>query len=344
MTKPQIMTNSTQVSYNSLPDHVQSALQQKSYEFGKDLCKNVGITHNGAAEFISRELTYFFPQLLLQRYPELTFRLYTPTLGAPLWKKNIAFNIADLVGQAQFKNTRANDFDYADTNMTEMISDILQTGMAISFSFIERMAAEAVTNPAVQQEASNAIRAKMAALLRMNEAKLNSLFFNGDTSSGTYGLLTDPSIPKSSVGTDWGSATKEQKLSDILACYNNVMSQSKGVFRANTLAMSMTAYTSIQAEPRSTYSDWTLLKWAEANLPGIDRIIPDPYLDDVGESSSDVIVAFDRDELNYNMVISGELIGLPVQYEGQVEKLPFITRSSGLNVLQSQSINILQGL
>lgn len=344
MAQPQIMTNSTSINYNSIPEHVRNALEKKSYEFGQELCKNMGFTNNSAAEFVSRELTYMFPRLLMTKYPNLTFRLYTDTVGAPLWKKNIEFNIADLIGEAEFKNTRANDFDLADTHMVPEMKDILQTGMAISFSYIEREAAQAISNPAVQQDVSNAIRAKMAALLRMNEQKLNNLFFNGDTNSGTYGLLTDPTITKTSVTTPWSSANKEDQLTDILSLYNKLMSESKGVFRGNTLAMSMNAYSRIQGEPRSTYSDWTIPKWAEANLPGIDRIIPDPYLDGVGSGGSDVMVVFDRNPDNYNMVIPGELIGLPVQYEGQTEILPFITRTTGLNVLQSKSIQIFENL
>lgn len=346
MAQPQLMINSIKGSfqYNSLPTHVQNGMKEASYKFGVEFCKNVGIVKNAAVEFIARELTYFFPQLLLTRYPDLTFRLYTPILGAPIHQKNVSFRMANIIGQAKFKNTRANDFDFADANITEEMKDILQTGMAISYSFVERKACEAALSPAAQAEAANILRVKMEALVRMNEAKLNNLFFHGDTDSSTYGLLTDPTIPSDTVGTAWSSATNEQKLEDILSCYNTVVAQSNGVFRPNILAMSLSAFTDIQARPRSTYSDWTLPKWAEANLPGIDTIIADPYLDAEGDSGSNMIIALHRDERNANMIVSANLEGLPLQYEGQVEKLPFITRATGYNVLQSQAAFRLSGL
>ena len=262
-----------------------------------------------------------------------------------MWKTEIVFNIADLIGEAEFSTTGSNEYDYADTNLTEAVSKILQTGTAITFTFVERAAAEALTNPAVAPAAGNIIRAKMEALIRTNEAKKNKLFFEGSSVDGVTGLLNNTDIPKSTVANPWSTATSaDDMLSDLLHAANQIGSQSNRVFSTNTMALSSDKYAIINAKARSLYSDWTITKWIENNFDGIDRIIPDPFLNGKGASNTGVIVCLDRDPEHHNMVVSADLIGQQVQFEGQKEVMPFISRFSSWNLLQQQSAYISEGL
>jgi len=345
MTTPILMTNAAQqsMSVDSLPSHVLKVLQQNGAEFGMQMAKKLNFSKN-AAEFFSRELSYFYPQLLLKKYPKYTFRLYTDIITAPLWKTEIVFNIADLIGEAEFSTSGSNEYDYADTNLTEAVAKILQTGTAITFTFVERAAAEALTNPAVAPAAGNIIRAKMEALIRMNEAKKNKLFFLGSSIDGITGLLNNTDIPKASVTTPWATASADDMLNDLLNAANQIGSQSNRVFSTNTMAISSDKYAVINAKARSLYSDWTITKWVENNIDGIDRIIPDPFLNGQGTGNSGVIVCLDRDTEHHNMVVSADLVGQQVQFEGQKEVMPFISRMSGWNLLQQQSVYIAEAL
>ena len=350
MSKVQLMTNAKRetTSFNSLEPFLQKQLRKKCYDFGIELAKNVGFDMrdmvNGTAPFFARELSYFLPQILMQRFPEFTFRLYTEILTAPIYSINVVFNIQDYTGEADFKTSRANDFDFADTNLTEEIVDILQTGTAITFAFVERKAAEAISNPAAYPQASSLIRAKMYALIRMTEAKKNKLFFEGSAVDSVYGILNNPDIPSYNVGAAWTTVTTDQMLTDIINCYNAVPSQSLNVFTPNVLSMSSIQYNYVNAKARSLYSDFTVLKWAEENLDGIEKIISDPFLNGKGPGGTGMMIAIHKDQLNSNMVISADLVAEPPQSEGQLLVQPYISRMTPFTVLQQQSLVRVGGI
>ena len=133
-------------------------------------------------------------------------------------------------------------------------------------------------------------------------------------------------------------------LEDLIDTYTKVLDQSNNVFVPNVMAMSLNAFVRVFGKPRSVYSDESILSWVQTKLPGIKQIIADPFLNNVGSSNSDVIIAMDRNPDHFHMAIPMEMLGLPPIYQGTDYTLPFIARTSGVNVIQADSIHIKDGL
>jgi len=330
-----------EVKFESLPKPIQTLSQNAANIFANDLCRKFGITNNSQAEFISRKLTYFIPRLMLQIYPEIRFRDYIPITGAPIYSKNVAVNIYNLIGKAKFKNSRANDYDFADTNAVEMMQAYLQTGTAFSMDFIENAASQAMEGSG---DFFGIIPQKLAATDKMNELKLADLFYEGELTSNIYGLTNHPDIGKTTLTTGWDTASITQMMADVDSCYNTVIANSKGAFTPNTWAISLDAWTKINGRFRSDYSDLTIPMAVAQKYPSITRIIPDPYLNGKGEGGSDVMYFFKQGLDVAEMSVSANLVGQPMQQKGQVQIMPFITRSSGILMYQPTAFYANDGL
>ncbi len=298
------------------------------------------------AEFVSRSLTYIFSEILFQRFPEYTYRLYVDILNTSAFNKNVAFNIANFYGQATEKSSSANDFDETGVNMVESTFDLYELNTQFTMETLEMMAAESLASGDTNGvKFISLVRAKMTNLIRVTEGKKNDVFFNGNAAAGLTGIINDTDIPSGTASAPWTDATDPNvMLNELLAAITEVRAQSKGVFQADTFAISNNKYAMIQAKARSLYSDSTILTWIEKNLPQIKTIIPDPFLDGVGAGGTGMVIALEKGYRNANMVVGADLMGLPVQYVGKEQKNSFISRLTGLNLLQSNSIYRYSGI
>lgn len=292
---------------------------------------------NGDAQFYARLLAYFYPRLLMKKYPNFRFREYTDIVKAAPYSKTMVFEQYDMIGNPKVKNQRAGDIGIVDTIVNELEVPFRSITGGIRWDYIEFKAASEAADGKAQF-------ARLEAIYRFFEQKLNDFFFTGDEDYGLTGILNDPSIPTDAVATSWATATADQKLKDLLSTYTEVLKNSKNTFTPNKMMMSLSAFTSVFGQPRSVYSDESILSWVEKKLPGIDEIIADPYLDGAGPGGSDVIIALDKNPDYHNMSISMEMTGLPPIFDGTDYVFPFIARSTGFTVLQATSIYIKTGL
>lgn len=332
-----ISVNGESRPYESVPVAERTALEKAVYNSTMEYKKHFNT--NGEAQFYSRLLAYFYPRILMKKYPELRFREYTDIVKADTYSKKVVFEMYDMVGHALAKNHRAGDIGVVDTNVTEMESNILSVTGGIRWDYVEFKAAMET-----EAKGGKVQFARLKALSRFFEQRLNDWFFQGDDTYGITGLLNNPAIPTSSAPVAWSTATNDEKLTDLITTYTNVLDQSKNIFVPNVMAMSLSAFVSVFGQPRSVYSDESILSWVQTKLPGIRQIIADPYLDGVGAGGSNVIVAMHKDVDHFNMAIPMEMVGLPPVFQGTDYFLPFIARSSGLNILQADSIHIKDGL
>ncbi len=347
MSEVRVMTNSVAPKFDHrlMTNSLKKKFENAASVVSRSIVGNSNVNMKNA-EFVSRSLTYIFSEILFQRFPEYTYRLYVDILNTSAFNKNVAFNIANFYGEATEKSSSANDFDDTDVNMVESMFDLYQLNTQFTLETLERMAAESLAETDTNGvKFISIVRAKMTNLIRVTEGRKNYLFFNGNSESGMTGIINDTDIPSSTASAAWTTATDPNvMLNDLMNAITQVRSQSKGVFEADTFAISNNKYAIIQGKARSLYSDFTILNWVKTNLPQIKTIIPDPYLDNVGSGSTGMIIALEKDYKNANMVVGADLMGLPVQYQGQRQVNPFISRLTGLNLLQSNSIYRYSGI
>ena len=97
------------------------------------------------------------------------------------------------------------------------------------------------------------------------------------------------------------------------------------------------SYVTIFAKPTTPYVGYTPISWVTEKLPGIQRIIADPYLDNKGLNDGGVAFFTQRNSDNHNYGVGLEMMPMPPVFEGTLYTLNFLARMTGLNVIRSMS-------
>lgn len=325
--------NSAQES--QLSDEKKLIVGKKAYEQTMNMCNGLTNMSNGDAQFYSRLMAYFYPNILMKKFPQLRFREYTDIQRAAPYSTKVVFEMYDQIGFPKAKSHRAGDIGIVDTSVDEMDVPVRSITGGLRWDYVEFKAASELA------DAKSKI-AKLAAMRRYFEQELNSWFFYGDSEYGITGLLNDPSVPKAVVPTSWDTATGEQMLNDLLSAYTTMVKNSNTVFTPDRMYISLNMWSKVFGQPRSIYSNMTILQWVTENLPGITSILADPYLDTAGAAGKGAIVVTDKKPDNHNMVIPMEMTGLPPRNDGTDYVFPFIARATGFNLIYADSVFILE--
>ena len=194
-------------------------------------------------------------------------------------------------------------------------------------------------------------QAKMMMLRRGFEQLLNSLFLYGSAKNGVNGILTDTTITNfqaADTGTGnsrlWADKTPAQQLADIRDGLLKMNTDSDGIFNAKKVVISLDRFNSAFANPRSEYVDTDVFQYIINKFPMLESIEGDPYLNNQGTGGTGLMLIMDKDPENYYMRTPLEMAPLPVEYQNAKVRLPFITRSAGLTLIQSKSILKVYGI
>jgi hypothetical protein len=298
-------------------------------------------------EFIARETTIFWERLLMQKYPELKFRSVFPIVTEGGFGSKFQSKMYNFTGDSQTQAEVVNNIPLVTAYVNEQQNPVLEEVLGMSWDYSELRA--------VQQYQPYVEFAKLAAVRRGLEYKLNRLALFGREEAGVTGLLNNLTINRiyaSGTGSAmrWVNKTPDQRLDDVMNGYLRVNSDSEGVFNAKQIYMSNTSFNQM-IRPRSAFSDYTVKNYAQDNLPDLQVIIPDAFLNLQGRAPgggdnapSNMMIFMDKETENFLFHLPVEMLATPVNYSGKQLIQPFLTRSSGLNVIRSPSILIMDGI
>ncbi|NBQ16870.1 DUF2184 domain-containing protein [bacterium] len=304
---------------------------------------------DSAGPFIARETTYFMPELLMRKYPDLKYRDVFPMRGDGGFCKNVESKIYDYTGNALTESEDDTIIPMIDSFVQERVDTVIEEVVGMKWSYSELQM--------VQQTQQYIEVAKLTGIRRTLEYKMNQLALFGKAKVGKTGLLNDLTIqritaPVGAAGSSlWSRKTNSEILNDIMFGYTSLSSNSLGVFSANRIYTSNISYNQM-IRPRSDFSDFTIQNYAQQNLPFLQRIIPDSFLDNQGGASagtlptptSNIMVFMDFDPENFLMSVPVDMRALPVTYAGKQLTMPYLTRSAGFILRRSPSILIMEGI
>jgi hypothetical protein len=291
--------------------------------------------------FFARELETILATVFETKYPELkATRFFPVTTEAGPIAEVVTYRMFDEVGMAKLIHSYSDDFPRVDVKGKEVSSPIKPYGDSYGYNFQEVRAARRLGRPLDSMRAIAARRAQD----RIVEAV--ALF--GDAEAGLPGFLTNPNIPRSvaqaGAGTDtrWApvagvtTKTPDEIIRDVNSILNGIKVLTKGREAANMLIMPTTQYAHIATTPRSALSDTTILTFLKAAHPDVtfeswELLANLPAALVIGSgNSTNVMIAYRRDPLNFQLHIAQPFEQLPPFDKGSDVEIKCHQRLGGL--------------
>lgn len=300
----------------------------------------------GGSIFFANQLNVIQNKIYEFEYPELeAFNVIPVQSTAPAGAEWITYTAFQMAGRAREIESYADDLPAADLLGYQYMQKVKAYGASYRYSH-QDIRASMMNNidlPFHQAEA-----ARRAIMQSIN----NAAFTGGGTGTGTFtGFLNNPAVPIYTVPADgvggstlWSTKTPAQILRDLNNLVNQVVVNSMGVERPDTVLMPLEQYSYISSTARSETTDTTILAFFLLNNPYVKRVIPIPQLAGAGPTGLDIMIAY---EMNVNKLAME--IPLPfTQYAPQERNLEFVinceARFAGVSIFYPLSVNIAQGI
>jgi hypothetical protein len=317
-------------------------LQNAIDKNGSGFLKNSYGGYGGSAHFMIRALSYIYPLLIIQPLPKLTWREDWPILDSSGWAQFDVFLSAQRVYNASAVNDEANDSGRVQATFGENIYQNITIRQDIVWdSTPEFYADQSMNNGLVSWVYFEAMK-------RGFDEKVNDIYLLGDSASGILGLLNNPSIASVTSGGSWrqinGVSQERNSTTDLINLTQAVEQNSNGVFEAKKIMMSL-SLKPLVILPRSQYVSTSPIGYVAGQAWGGDysKVLEtaryNPYLNDKGTGgNTQIAFAYDVDASFAHIGVPQFMFAEPISWEGHKYKMPFLTRSGGLRVVQAPSI------
>lgn len=269
--------------------------------------------------FFARQLEYVKAKTYdIKRAPLNAMRLFPVSTETPEGATTITYRQYDSVGMAKIVANYANDLPRADVTGKEFTSPIRSIANAYGYNTQEIRSAMFAGVPLNAKKATSVTRAQ--------EELVNQLAFAGDADHGLPGLLSNTNIPEVTLAADgtgsskaFATKTADKIVRDVNAVINKVLTQSKGVHRANQVWMPLEQYALLATTQNSTAGDTTILDFLRQVNPGVtfEAVIE---LDGAGSGGADLIFALENSIDNWQL----EIPMMARQYAPQMQGLEFV--------------------
>ena len=203
-----------------------------------------------------------------------------------------AFNVythrmAEFIGLAKVISDYADDLPMVDVTGREYTYKIKTFGCAYQYSRKEMMQASRGLN--ISEKKPRAAR-------RAIEQKFNQIMWYGDPSSGLFGLLNFPYIPRYAVTVAFnGTANPEDILAEMNAIINAPGQLTDTVAEPNFVGMAPEDYDYVKSTPLGSGSDTTILQHFLNTNPNV-QVESVRELRAAGPSGGNVITVYRRTE------------------------------------------------
>ena len=130
----------------------------------------------------------------------------------------------------------------------------------------------------------------------------NKIAFVGDDDHKLFGLISFPGTTEyvvpagASTFKTWSTKTPDEISTDVMGMVNAIMVPTNGVESPNTLLLPLKQYNDVAGRRMTDGNDTTVLTYILTQNPYIDTIEWITELKEAGASSTDRMMAYERDE------------------------------------------------
>ena len=203
-------------------------------------------------------------------YPELNaLRIFPVSSSVNPGAETTTYYAYDITGMADFIANYSDDLPRADVFGEPQTINIRPIGSSYQYS-IQDIRASRFSGKSLDDRRGEAAR-------KFIDRLINRVAWCGDKARGLRGILSDdnqvpvwtPALNAAGTSTKFTDKTPDEILKDFSEALQHMSSVTNGVEVPDTIAIDQATYIYLSTTPRSTLSDTTILKWLEANLPGI---------------------------------------------------------------------------
>lgn len=310
----------------------------------------------GEASFFARQLEYIKAKTYDVLYPTYRAQELIPvSFEAGPGAQSITYRQFNMVGTMKLIAQYANDLPRSDTYGKEFTVNVKGFGGSYGYN-IQEVRNAMFGNVPLQQRKANAARMAYEQLVNRY-----AWFADGSaTYGGLYGLFYNANLTQIAAPTGgWCDAqgislgkTADQIINDITSLLNSIPQLTKGVEKPNTIILPIISLSYIKSVPRSSISDTTIYGFIKQNYPEVEfealneawAVSPAPQTPTDANSSSNIMIAYDRNPDKLTMEIPQPFEQFPVQERGLEYIIPTHARYAGIITYYPLSIALMYGI
>lgn len=256
--------------------------------------------------------------------------------GATSWD----YQEIEAVGEAKTIGHDATDVPMADITGQSHVKPIHLYGIGYRYTRQEMRTAMMQGRFSISTERAVAAR-------EGHDNKLNRVIFEGDTATGSLGLINTPGIIQRVSGTaNWAtSATAANIINEFGQAHEYMLEDSDGVEMPNTVVMPIDVYGRLKRLPMSQDNSETVLAYLQRNYPEIDRWewAPEMATGDLARTGPSLLM-YNRDPSRLRAIMPMRMRPTPPEARGLGWSVLFETLYGGMMIQRPRSILNLGGI
>lgn len=291
----------------------------------------------GTGLWFQRELEYIYAEILKAKHPPLNaMQLFEVDTEVPPGAESYTQYLLEELGAADWVSNFAQDLPSADVSKIKTTRYCKTMGASYTYS-LEDMWRSQMNGFALSTEKGLAARLAI-------EKKLNTSYWNGDTSVKLYGILNYPWTPRYNFSNAIANGTSADTIISELSSWVESIPEATGDAEfPDTMVLPGREYSHISNTPRASTSDTTIKEFFLNNNDYITKIERARECRGAGPSGVNVGVCYKRgDKRQAKLVLSLPFTQLPVQEDNLAFKINCLARSGGFSSMYPLGMSIAE--
>lgn len=301
----------------------------------------------GESALLARALIYMKARSVDVMYAPTKWReVFAGNINSsvPLGAKQMSTPSFDQLGRFAPISNGSNDLPNIDVSQSETLSKVFPFGGQISYD-VFALAAAAFSGVPLDTKKQEAAR-------KAWERQLDTIFSNGDATTGIKGLANHASIQLVTTDTagTWAAkvaaGTERLVIADISKMTKAIITTTKGNVEPDTLVLDVDHYALLSTSPWSAAnaSNVTILDFLLKSSPYIKRVIPWAQLDLADAEGDGPRVALFANQEDVCQPQVNEMQMLAPQIQGLGITIPMYGRTAGVVASQPKGIAIMDAV
>lgn len=286
--------------------------------------------------FLRRELEHVRAGLYEVLFPNLKGRQLVPVdhnvhTGAEV----TTYNIMEVYGKARVGGGYSSTPPRVDVALRDASQPIKPIFEAYGYSLQE------VRNAMMTGRGLSQMKAKAAR--EVMEQEVDEVLLEGNSANSLAGLFSlsgtnTETVTSGAVGTLWADKTSDEKIADLNAAVNKIVTSTKDRIHPDTLVIPLTAFNDLNDNRMRDSSDTSILDHFLGKTQYIKNVVSSIKLETAGAASSRRLVAYKRSADMLQGIIPQEFEQLPPEAVGYETIINCHMRIGGIELYQPLSV------